>query len=154
MKKGKKDVYDPYVKLDNDMTNSAAWLILSDSSIVTYIELRKSYNSKKGGNDHLVLSYRKMRWRYSFGTIKRAFQELIDWGFIRIKNRGGLGNPAVYALCHEWKKKSRELVGEFGEDAKDFKEAIRKGYYKRSKSKDVTKNFDAVARSGSPKVEK
>jgi hypothetical protein len=148
VKKGKKNVYDPYVKLSNDMTNAAAWRVLSDPAVFILIELRKSFNSTKGGNDHLVLSYRQMLWRYSRATIKKAFDDLIEWGFIRIANPGGVeggkGNPRVFALSDVWKRKSQELVKKFGDVSYDFKEVLQKGDYpdrKRAKPETCSKGL-------------
>ena len=64
IKKGR-DETEPYVKLDNRMTESAAWTALSDGAVWLYIELKKQFNFKKGGYDHLVLPYSKVAWRMS-----------------------------------------------------------------------------------------
>lgn len=125
LKKGREEI-EPYVKLDNSMTESAAWTSLSDKAIWVYIELRKSFDYKKGGNSHLILPYSKVAWRMSFGTYSKKIQELIDYGFIKIVEHGGLPKrPTVYALSNGWEKKSIEIVD------KEGREAIKLGLAKK-----------------------
>jgi hypothetical protein len=135
IRKGK-DETEPYVKLDNRMTNSAAWTALGDGAVWLYIELKKQFNFKKGGYDHLVLPYSKVAWRMSRGTYCNRLQELIQYGFIRIVEPGGLQKRAtVYALSSKWEDKSREIVDQEG------REAIRLGLAKKPSSKDNISNL-------------
>jgi len=120
-RKGKEKV-EPYVKLDNSMTESAAWTSLSDMAVWVYIELKKSFNFDKGGNNHLTLPYSRVKWRMSKDSRRKAIQELINRGFIRIVQPGGLlGNPDIFALSNEWESISRKIVDKAG------REAIRSG---------------------------
>jgi hypothetical protein len=113
-----KEPYEPFVKLDVMMMESAAWTSLSLSAIWIYIELRKQYNVTAGGNDHLTLPYSKVRWRLSRQTISRSFKELIEYGFIRKVEAGGLQkNPNVFALNNGWEEKSKEIVCRQGKGA-------------------------------------
>lgn len=123
MSKGKhdregKESYEPWVKLDYVMTESAAWTSLSLAAIWVYIELRKTFNFIAGGNDHLILPYAKITWRLSRHTIAKAFGELIEFGFIRKVSCGGLQkNPNVFALSERWRERSQEIVGRQGKAA-------------------------------------
>jgi len=133
-KKGENDV--PYVMLPNSMTDSAAWTALSDKAIWVYIELRKSFDTRKGGNNHLILSYSNASWRMNFHTFSKKIEELIHYGFIDIKERGGLyRRPNVYALSERWKTRSIEIVD------KEGREAIKLGFAKKPSFKNNIKNL-------------
>ena len=119
------------------MTESAVWTGLSDKAIWVYIELRKSFNFKKGGNSHLVLPYSKVAWRMSSGTFSLKIQELIQYRFIKVVEHGGLPKrPTVYALSDEWKKKSIEIV------EKEGREAIKLGLANKPSYKNNIKNLE------------
>lgn len=117
-KKGREHA-ESYVKLDNSMTESAAWTSLSFGAVWVYIELRKSFEYNKGGNSHLVLPYSEVSWKMNARTFKSKKQELLDKGFIRVVKHGGLmNNPTVYALSSNWEKISREIVDKEGKEAR------------------------------------
>jgi len=134
-KKGRENI-ELFVKLDNSMTDSAAWTALSDKAIWVYIELKKSFDTRKGGNNHLVLPYSKVLWRMNLHTFSIKIEELIHYGFIDIRERGGLyRRPNVYALSERWKTKSLEIVD------KEGREAIKLGFAKKPSFKNNIKNL-------------
>lgn len=134
-KKGRENI-EPFVKLDNSMTDSAAWTALSDKAIWVYIELKKSFDTRKGGNNHLVLPYSKVLWRMNLHTFSIKIEELIHYGFIDIRERGGLyRRPNVYALSERWKTKSLEIVD------KEGREAIKLGFAKKPSFKNNIRNL-------------
>lgn len=134
-KKGRENI-EPFVKLDNSMTDTAAWTALSDKAIWVYIELKKSFDTRKGGNNHLVLPYSKVSWRMNFHTFSIKIEELIHYGFIDIRERGGLyRRPNIYALSERWKTKSLEIVD------KEGREAIKLGFAKKPSFKNNIKNL-------------
>jgi len=134
-KKGRENI-ELFVKLDNSMTDSAAWTALSDKAIWVYIELKKSFDTRKGGNNHLVLPYSKVSWRMNLHTFSIKIKELIHYGFIDIRERGGLyRRPNVYALSERWKTKSLEIVD------KEGREAIKLGFAKKPSFKNNIKNL-------------
>lgn len=101
------------------MTDSAAWTSLSFGAVWVYIELRKSFDPKKGGNSHLVLTYSEVSWKMNSRTFKSKKQELVDKGFIKEVDPGGLLNrPTVYALSNNWERISREIVDKEGREAR------------------------------------
>lgn len=109
---------EPYVKLEHRMLNTAAWTSLSFGAVWVYIELRKSFDSKKGGDDHLVLTYPDVRWKMNSRTFSVKKKELVDKGFIRLVKQGGLlKNPSIYALSNDWERISREIVHTEGREA-------------------------------------
>jgi len=117
-RKGKEHI-EPYVKLDDRMTDSAAWTSLTFGAVWVYIELRKSFDYKKGGNSHLVLPYSKVTWKMNSCTFRKKIQELINKGFIKVVMPGGLmNNPTVYALSNRWEMISREIVHKEGREAR------------------------------------
>lgn len=116
-KKGS-EPYEPYVKLDNIMMDSAAWTSLSPDAVYIYIRLRMRFDYQGGGNDRLILPYSALIWKFSRSKISEAFKELIDFGFIKKVEAGGLHrNPNVFALSEGWREKSNETVCRQGKGA-------------------------------------
>ncbi|MFW6131526.1 MAG: hypothetical protein ACOC5F_02900 [Candidatus Aminicenantaceae bacterium] len=104
------------------MTNSAAWTSLSVGAVWVYIELRKSFNPRRGGNSCLVLPYSEVQWKMNARTYRLKKQELIDKGFIRVVDPGGLyKRPSVYELSNEWERISLEIVDKEGKEAIKFR---------------------------------
>jgi hypothetical protein len=64
------------------MARSLAWRSLSGSGVKVYVELRSRYNGRNNGD--LSLSYGEAAGLLGLGktTIKRAFDELAEKGFI------------------------------------------------------------------------
>lgn len=115
MRKSKKDRYDPFVKLDYEMLDSAAWKKLSDSSIWCYIELKKSFSIIKDGSYHLTLPYRKHLYHHATETISKSLKELLNFGFIDVIQRGGLfKKPSIYRLSDRWKQISCQILAKKG----------------------------------------
>jgi len=121
-----KETAQRYVKLDDEMTNSAAWDALSFGAIWVYIELRKKFDFENGGNSRLILPKREVLHRMKDMTFAKIKRELIKYGFIDCVDPGGLmKRPAIYRLSDRWEKISRDLVTTVG------REAIRLGLMKR-----------------------
>ena len=118
MKKHRKDEnIEHYVKLDNSMTESAAWTSLSSVAVWVYIELRKRFTYEHEFS-RLVLPYSTVNWKMSPHTYSKAIKELVKYGFIRYVEHGGLPRrPNVFALSDSWKKKSTEIVDIEGREA-------------------------------------
>ena len=118
MSKRSRDKSDePYVKLDNSMTDTAAWTSLSFTAVWVYIELKKKFTYEHGFS-RLVMPYSEVSWKMHPSTYSKAILELCDKGFIRYVERGGLPRrPNVFALSGAWKNKSREIVDTEGKEA-------------------------------------
>jgi hypothetical protein len=126
---------DTYVKLEDRMTNSAAWTALSFKACWVYVELMKKYDHDEGYG-RLILCYAEVRWKMTATTFAAAIKELVRYGFSRIVKKGGLEHqPNVYARCDDWERISREIVTQEG------KEAIRLGLARKTVSKDNLKNL-------------
>jgi hypothetical protein len=77
-----------YVMLFHWMLNSNAWKDLSANARVIYLEISKRYNGSNNG--FIVYSVREAArdLRRGHATAKRAFDELINHGFIVAEQRG------------------------------------------------------------------
>lgn len=107
----------PHVRLDDEMTDSAAWTSLSDTAVWVYIELKKRFTYDHGFS-RLIMPYSEVSWRMHPKTYSNAILELCDKGFIRYVERGGLPRrPNVFALSEGWRRKSIEIVDEEGREA-------------------------------------
>ncbi len=118
MKKYRKnESSERYVKLENSMTDTAAWTSLSFKAVWVYIELKKKFTYEHGFS-RLVLPYSEIKWKMSPSTFSKAIQELVHYGFIRFVEHGGLyRRPNVFALSERWKTKSKEIVDKEGREA-------------------------------------
>jgi len=134
VKKGKGNS-ESFVKLENEMTDSAAWTALSDSAVWLYIEFMKQFKYETEFS-RLILPFSKVSWRMSRGTFYKKIKELIKYGFIRIVSQGGLyKKPNVYALSNRWEEKSIKIVD------KEGREAIRSGIARKPSSKNNLSNL-------------
>ena len=145
LKKGVKKEYSPYVQLDYELLDSAAWTAMSYEAQWLYIELKKQFDYNNGGYSHLILPSSKVSWRMTPHTFWKKIAELIKYGFIKKVRHGGLmKQPNIYALSEGWKQKSRQIVD------KEGREAIRLGLAKKRTHRDVADNlFDSEKRSES-----
>ena len=127
MKKYRKDENNErYVKLENSMTESAAWTSLSFKAVWVYIEFKKRFTYEHRFS-RLVLPYSAVNWKMAPSTFSKAIQELVHYGFIRYVEHGGLyRRPNVFALSETWKTKSREIVDKEGREAILLRRKVQK----------------------------
>ncbi len=95
------------MQLPYSMVQSDAWRALSGSALKVLIELYSRFNGKNNGN--LCLSYADAAKKLGIGhaTIKRAFVELQEKGFIRLIKQGfWYGRKAA-----EWEITNKGLNG-------------------------------------------
>ncbi len=117
---------EPYVKLENSMTESAAWTSLSFKAVWVYIELKKRFTYEHIFS-RLVLPYSAVKWKMSPSTFSKAIKELVHYGFIEYVEHGGLyRRPNVFALSETWKTKSREIVDKEGREAILLRRKVQK----------------------------
>ena len=135
MKKYRKDENnEPYVKLENSMTESAAWTSLPFKAVWVYIELKKRF-SYEYRFSRLVLPYSAVKWKMSPGTFSKAIQELVHYGFIRYVEHGGLyRRPNVFALSETWKTKSIDIVDKEGREAILLRQKVQKTILPRNQA--------------------
>ena len=118
-KKSKKyKKFSTTVVLEREMLRSKAYCSLTSSARTILIEVLCRRKFEKAGrrgkecwrltnNGLIVCSYSELRGKYGFAysTIWRSFKDLIDRGFLKIQDPGGLfNNPNKYALIDDWKK--------------------------------------------------
>ena len=81
--------HDPqFLALPYTMLQSAAWRALSGPSVKVFLEIRTGYHGHNNGE--LSLSYQRAAdlLGVSKSTVKRAFDELTEKGFIRLARQG------------------------------------------------------------------
>lgn len=127
MKKYSKDKNnEPYVKLDNYMTETAAWTALSFTAVWVYIELKKRFTFEHEFS-RLIMPYSVVAWKMCPYTYSKAIKELVKYGFIRYVEHGGFPNrPNVFALSEAWRTKSKEIVDKEGREATILKQKEQK----------------------------
>ena len=87
-RKGRRKGEPQFIPIPHTMAQSDAWRSLSGGAVKVWIEIRSWYNGANNGQ--LSLSYGRAHklLGMSRSTVKRAFDELIDKGFL-IKRREG-----------------------------------------------------------------
>jgi DNA-binding MarR family transcriptional regulator len=103
--------YGPRSKSNNDqfmaisyaMAKSPAWRSLSPAAIKVWVELHTRFHGANNGKLHLSLDEGARLLGMGKATISRAFDELIEKGFVELTRRGHwYGRKASeYALTHK-----------------------------------------------------
>jgi len=99
-----------YSRLDDELTTSTAWKMLSGNAVKTYIEF---YRFGRAGNT-FYKTYKDIEkiFGYSPATCKKVIDELLKCGFIDLVEKGGITRKAVNAdgfTC--WNKNMYKLSG-------------------------------------------
>ena len=86
--KGRRKSDGQYWKLSYFMTQSEAFRSLSGGALKVLVEIRCRYNGNNNG--HIFLSYQEAATLLgmSKSTVKRAFDELVEKGFLRKRKEG------------------------------------------------------------------
>ena len=77
-----------HMLLDYAMTQSVAFRTLPSAAVKVFIELRGRYNGRNNGRLRLSLREAKRLLRLGESTVARAFLELEERGFIKLRKRG------------------------------------------------------------------
>ena len=104
-----------FVLFDYDQIESEAFRYLSGGALKLLIMVRKRFNGINNG--HISFSVREGRdlLGYSMNTVARYFDELVDKGFLRIKEKGSFTYKKRHATtwiitCEEYNnQKSRDF---------------------------------------------
>jgi len=104
-----------FVLFDYDQIESEAFRYLSGGALKLLIMVRKRFNGINNG--HISFSVREGRdlLGYSMNTVARYFDELVDKGFLRIKEKGSFSYKKRHATtwiitCEEYNnEKSRDF---------------------------------------------
>ena len=104
-----------FVLFDYDQIESQAFRYLTGGALKLLIMVRKRFNGINNG--HISFSVREGRdlLGYSMNTVARYFDELVDKGFLRIKEKGSFSYKKRHATtwiitCEEYNhQKSRDF---------------------------------------------
>lgn len=100
-KKGKSKNIQPFVQLFVWLLRSEAWLSLTPQARAVYVELHSWYNGSNNGRIGLSVRRAAQRCRVAKDTAARAFDELIDRGFIECTSKGAFSLKVRHAS--EWR---------------------------------------------------
>lgn len=100
-----------FTKICDDMMKSDAWQDLSIRSRGLYLELKRRFVAKSRDNeiitnqDELYIYTKDFHKKYSYNTLMKDVDDLIDHGFIRVVQHGRLARlPNIYGFSDKWKK--------------------------------------------------
>ena len=107
-KKGDREPGRRFVALYHDEVDSMPFKTLSPAALWLLVQIRRAW---AGTNDNIKLPFARVSWRLCYSTFDRARRELVDAGFVRIIDPGGLlKRPAIYALSEAWREKAKALA--------------------------------------------
>ena len=81
------------------MLKSDAWRSLSGAAVKLYFELHTRYNGGNNGKLHLSMKEAAAILGLGKATIKRAYDELIDKGFVALETPGKTFGQIDDAIC-------------------------------------------------------
>lgn len=87
-KNGRNEGEGQYVPLPHAMLQSPAWRSLSGGAVRVFLELRSRYNGANNGQLSLSSQQAADLLGMSKSTVSRAFKELIEKGFLKLRVRG------------------------------------------------------------------
>ena len=107
--------YKRFVLFDYEQIESQAFKYLTGGALKLLIMVRKRFNGVNNG--HISFSVREGNdlFVYSMNTVARYFDELVDKGFLRIKEKGSFSYKKRHATtwiitCEEYNnQKSRDF---------------------------------------------
>lgn len=110
----------PYVQLHHWLLESAAWRDLTPNARAVYIELKMRYRGANNGD--LALSTRDAGTaiKVSNSTAARAFQELIDHGFVAVAEDSSFSRKVRQSRRYRLTEAANDRVGEPREATKEF----------------------------------
>lgn len=94
-------IEERYIRLGNSQLLHPAMLSLSDRAAVVYVYMLL----ESGGNRQFTFPRSKAKQLMGNATFQKARMELIEKGFIRVKqNNANLRKSNVYEFSEEWKQ--------------------------------------------------
>ena len=97
--KGKRSDEGQYVPLLYAQLKSDAWRSLSGAAVKLWLELHTRYNGSNNGNLHLSMNEAAQILGLGKATVKRAYNELVDKGFLALEVPGNWYSRKA----HEWR---------------------------------------------------
>lgn len=99
--KGRSTTVERYVQLFIWLLRSDAWLSLTPQARAVYVELHSNFNGSNNGRIGLSVRRAAVRCRIAKDTAARAFDELVDRGFIECTSKGAFSLKSRHAS--EWR---------------------------------------------------
>lgn len=86
----KKTKSSPFILIGKRQLDAPEWVAVGYAGRDFYIELKRNYNGYNNGE--LICSYEFMRkkYRYGYGTVRKAIKLLCECGLIELTGRGEL----------------------------------------------------------------
>ena len=103
--KGKKGDGGQYVPLPYGQLRSDAWRSLSGSAVKLWLELHTRYNGGNNGKLHLSMKEAAQILGLGKATVKRAYDELVEKGFIALETPGNWYSRRA----HDWRLTSKPM---------------------------------------------
>lgn len=103
--KGKKGDGGQFVPLPYGLLRSDAWRSLSGPAVKLWLELHTRYNGGNNGKLHLSMKEAAEILGLGKATVKRAYDELIDKGFIALETPGNWYSRRA----HDWRLTSKPM---------------------------------------------
>jgi hypothetical protein len=104
-RRGKKTKRSAFVLLLWQIWDSWAWGQLTNAARVAYIGILRQKD--KPGQTEMEFPYGDAERLMHRKTFKKAIDELLEWGFIMMRQRGGLKRRTnIYSLSEEWRIRS------------------------------------------------
>lgn len=104
-RRGKKSKGPPFILLIWQIWDSWAWGQLTNAARVAYIGILRQKD--KNGQPEMEFPYADAERLMHRKTFKTAIDELNEFGFIIMKQRGGLKRRSnIYSLSEEWRTRS------------------------------------------------
>lgn len=98
-KNGKRSDVGQYVPLPYAQLKSDSWRSLSGAAVKLWLELHTRYNGGNNGSLHLSMNEAAHILGLGKATVKRAFNELEEKGFLALEVRGNWYSRKA----HEWR---------------------------------------------------
>lgn len=117
-----------YVPLPYAMLKSKAWRSLSGAAVKLFFELHTRYNGGNNGQVRLSMNEAVEALGIGKATVKRAFDELKEKGFIALATPGNW----YHRQAHEWRLTTKPMQGAGGKtpatnDWKSWTEKTKRG---------------------------
>lgn len=111
--KGKRGDKEQYVPLPYLQLKSEVWRSLSGAAVKVWLELHTRYNGGNNGKLHLSMNEAAELLGLGKATVKRAFDELAEKGFIVLETPGNWYSRRA----HDWRLTSKPMQTPKGKTA-------------------------------------
>ena len=97
----KQDKVDQYFRVHHYMMKAEAWLALSAAARAVYLQIGFRYNGSNNGKLALSVRDAAKECNIARNTASRAFEELVDLGFIELTREGSFDRKT--RIASEWR---------------------------------------------------